>query len=173
MKKTKQVPIQLPSIARTLFDAKKIIKKKFFPWTLEIIQFIRFENHMDGTRYLKFFLGYAIKYLRSQQCWEVELELARLFFIHIQFRTMCIGKLVRAQLQHKQSCCPSVLTALLQLQLWWLLQSQYCYPSIALRQPTVWTGNIVRFLGITLSQHRQNRSKVPDVSCVSVLHVLG
>ena len=27
-KKTKQVPIQLPNIARTLFDAKKIIKKK-------------------------------------------------------------------------------------------------------------------------------------------------
>ena len=47
-KKTEQVPIQLPNIARTLFDAKKIIKKKFFPWTLEIIQFIRFENHMDG-----------------------------------------------------------------------------------------------------------------------------
>ena len=62
-KKTEQVPIQLPNIARTLFDAKKIIKKKFFPWTSEIIQFIRFENHMDGPRYLKFFLGYAIKYL--------------------------------------------------------------------------------------------------------------
>ena len=28
-KKTEQVPIQLPNIARTLFDAKKIIKKKF------------------------------------------------------------------------------------------------------------------------------------------------
>ena len=26
-KKTEQVPIQLPNIARTLFDAKKIIKK--------------------------------------------------------------------------------------------------------------------------------------------------
>ena len=63
MKKTEQVPIQLPNIARTLFDAKKIIKKKFFPWTSEIIQFIRFENHMDGPRYLKKFLGYAIKYL--------------------------------------------------------------------------------------------------------------
>ena len=62
-KKTKQVPIQLPNIARTLFDAKKIIKIKFFPWTLEIIQFIRFENHMDGPRYLKKILGYAIKYL--------------------------------------------------------------------------------------------------------------
>ena len=48
MKKTEQIPIQLPNIARTLFDAKKIIKKKFFPWTSEIIQFIRFENHMDG-----------------------------------------------------------------------------------------------------------------------------
>ena len=54
--KNKQVPIQLPNIARTLSDAKKIIKKK-------IIQFIRFENHMDGPRYLNFFLGYAIKYL--------------------------------------------------------------------------------------------------------------
>ena len=47
-KKTEQVPIQLPNIARTLFDAKKIIKKKFLAWTSEIIQFIRFENHMDG-----------------------------------------------------------------------------------------------------------------------------
>ena len=46
-KKTEQVPIQLPNIARTLSDAKKIIKKKFFPWTSEIIQFVRFENHMD------------------------------------------------------------------------------------------------------------------------------
>ena len=63
MKKTKQVPIQLPNIARTLSDAKKIIKKKIFPWTLEIIQFIRFENHMDGPRYLKIILGYANKYL--------------------------------------------------------------------------------------------------------------
>ena len=47
-KKTEQVPIQLPNIARTLFDAKKIIKKNFLAWTSEIIQFIRFENHMDG-----------------------------------------------------------------------------------------------------------------------------
>ena len=47
-KKNEQVPIQLPNIARTLFDAKKIIKKKFLAWTSEIIQFIRFENHMDG-----------------------------------------------------------------------------------------------------------------------------
>ena len=62
-KKNEQVPIQLPNIARTLSDAKKIIKKKFFPWTSEIIQFIRFENHMDGPGYLKIFLGYAIKYL--------------------------------------------------------------------------------------------------------------
>ena len=62
-KKTKQVPIQLPNIARTLFDPKKIIKTIFIPWTSEIIQFIRFENHMDGPRYLKKFLGYAIKYL--------------------------------------------------------------------------------------------------------------
>ena len=63
MKKNEQVPIQLPNIARTLSDAKKIIKKKFFPWTSEIIQFIRFENHMDGPRYLKKNLGYAIRYL--------------------------------------------------------------------------------------------------------------
>ncbi len=63
MKKNEQVPIQLPNIARTLSDAKKIIKKKFFPWTSEIIQFIRFENHMDWPRYLKKKLGYAIKYL--------------------------------------------------------------------------------------------------------------
>ena len=49
-KKTEQVPIQLPNIARTLFDAKKIIKKKFLAWTSEIIQFIRFENHIDRPR---------------------------------------------------------------------------------------------------------------------------
>jgi hypothetical protein len=59
-KKTKQVLIQLPNIARTLSDAKKMIKKNFFPWTSEIIQF---KNHMDGPRYLKKNLGYAIKYL--------------------------------------------------------------------------------------------------------------
>ena len=62
-KKNEQVPIQLPIIARTLSDAKKNIKKKIFPWTSEIIQFIGFENHMDGPRYLKKKLGYAIKYL--------------------------------------------------------------------------------------------------------------
>ena len=62
-KKTKQVPIQLPNIARTLSDAKKIIKKNFFPWTSEIIQFIQFENHIDGPRYLKNILGYDINYL--------------------------------------------------------------------------------------------------------------
>jgi hypothetical protein len=61
--KTEQVPIQLPNIARNLSDAKKIIKKNFFPWTSEIFPFIRFENHMDGPRYLKKNLGYAIKYL--------------------------------------------------------------------------------------------------------------
>ena len=61
--KNKQVPIQLLStLARTLFDAKKIIKK-IFPWTFKIIQFIRFENHMDGPRYLKMFMGYVINYL--------------------------------------------------------------------------------------------------------------
>ena len=63
MKKNEQVPIQLPSIARTLSDAKKIIKFFFFPWTFEIIQFIRFENHMDRPRYLKKKLGYDINYL--------------------------------------------------------------------------------------------------------------
>jgi hypothetical protein len=55
-KNNKHVPIQLPNIARTLSDAKKIIKK-IFPWTSEIIQFIRFENHKDGPRYLKFIFG--------------------------------------------------------------------------------------------------------------------
>ena len=59
--KNEQVPIQLPSVARTLSDAEKIIKK-IFPWTSEIIQFIRFENHMDG-RYLKFVWGNRISYL--------------------------------------------------------------------------------------------------------------
>ena len=62
-KKPKPVPIQLPNIARTMFNAKKVIKKNFFPWTSEIIQFIQFENHMDGPRYLKKILGYANKYL--------------------------------------------------------------------------------------------------------------
>ena len=47
-KKPEQIPIQLPNIARTLIDAKKIIKKNFLAWTSEIIQFIRFENQMDG-----------------------------------------------------------------------------------------------------------------------------
>ena len=61
--KLEQVPIQLQNIARTLTDAKKINKKKFFPWTYKIIQFIQFENHMDGPRYLNKILGYAIKYL--------------------------------------------------------------------------------------------------------------
>ena len=58
--KNEQVPIQLPSVARTLSDAKNY--KKIFPWTSEIIQFIRFENHMDG-RYLKFVWGNNINYL--------------------------------------------------------------------------------------------------------------
>ena len=62
-KKHKQIPIQLPSIARTLSDAKKVIKKNFFPWTSEIIKFIRFENHMDGPKYLNFLGGCDIKYL--------------------------------------------------------------------------------------------------------------
>ena len=42
---------------------KNYQKKIFFPWTLEIIQFIRFENHMNGPRYLKKNLGYDINYL--------------------------------------------------------------------------------------------------------------
>jgi hypothetical protein len=61
--KTEQVPIPLPRAAGSCFEAKKM--KKFFllAWTLEIIQFIRFENHMDRPRYLKKKLGYPIKYL--------------------------------------------------------------------------------------------------------------
>ena len=35
----------------------------FCLWTSEIIQFIRFENHMDRPRYLKKNLGYLIIYL--------------------------------------------------------------------------------------------------------------
>ena len=62
MQKNEQVPIQLPSIARTLSSAKKILKK-IFPWTSEIIQFIQFENYMDGPRYLEKKLGYDINYL--------------------------------------------------------------------------------------------------------------
>ena len=62
-KKNKQVPIQLSSIARSLSDAKKKYKKKIFSRTLEIIQFIRLENHMDRPIYLKKVLGYDIKYL--------------------------------------------------------------------------------------------------------------
>ena len=44
-----------------------VLKLIFFffllAWTSEIIQFIRFENHMDRPRYLKKKLGYPIKYL--------------------------------------------------------------------------------------------------------------
>ena len=35
----------------------------FCLWTLEIIPFIRFKNHMDGPRYLKKKLGYIINNL--------------------------------------------------------------------------------------------------------------
>ena len=62
-RKTEQVPNPLPSAASTLSDEEKTFKKKFCLWTSEIIQFIRFEKHMDGPRYLKFFLGYLIIYL--------------------------------------------------------------------------------------------------------------
>ena len=62
-KNNKQVPIKFPGITRTFSDAKKIIKFFLFPWTLEIIQFIRIENHMDWPRYLKKNLGYDIDYL--------------------------------------------------------------------------------------------------------------
>ena len=62
-RKTEQVPIPLPSAASTLNDEGKTFKKKFCLWTSEIIQFIRFENHMDRPRNLKIFLGYLIIYL--------------------------------------------------------------------------------------------------------------
>ena len=61
--KTEQVPIPLPRAARSCFEAKKMKKNFLLAWTSEIIQFIRFENHMDGPGCLKFFLGYPIKYL--------------------------------------------------------------------------------------------------------------
>ena len=61
--KTEQVTIPLPKAAGSCFEAKKIKKKNFLAWTSEIIQFIRFENHMDGPGYLKKILGYPIKYL--------------------------------------------------------------------------------------------------------------
>ena len=47
MKKTEQVPIQLPNIARTLSDAKKIIKKKFFPWTSRPVHVIIKSDKLD------------------------------------------------------------------------------------------------------------------------------
>ena len=59
--KTEQVPISLPRAAESCFEAKKMKKK------IASLDFgnnpIRFENHMDGPRYLKFILGYPIKYL--------------------------------------------------------------------------------------------------------------
>ena len=58
--KTERVTIPLPKAAGSCFEAKKI---NLLAWTLEIIQFIRFENHMDGPGYLNFFLEYPIKYL--------------------------------------------------------------------------------------------------------------
>ena len=61
--KTEQVPIPLPRAAGSCSEAKKMKKNFLLAWTSEIIQFIRFENHMDGPGYLKFFLGYPIKYL--------------------------------------------------------------------------------------------------------------
>ena len=62
-KKTSKFQFNFPTLLGPCPMLKKIIKKKIFPWTFEIIQFIRFENHMDGPRYLNFFWGYAIKYL--------------------------------------------------------------------------------------------------------------
>ena len=49
-KKTEQVTISLPRAARSFFDAEKM--KNFFliTWTSEIIQFIRFEMHMDRPK---------------------------------------------------------------------------------------------------------------------------
>ena len=61
--KTEQVPIPLSRVAGSCFEAKKMKKKILLAWTSEIIQFIRFENHMDRPRYLKKNLGYPIKYL--------------------------------------------------------------------------------------------------------------
>ena len=61
--KTEQVPIPLSRVAGSCFEAKKMRKFFLLAWTSEIIQFIRFENHMDRPRYLKKKLGYAIKYL--------------------------------------------------------------------------------------------------------------
>ena len=39
--------------ARSFFDGKKMKNKILLAWTSEIIQLIRFENHMGGPRYLK------------------------------------------------------------------------------------------------------------------------
>ncbi len=61
--KTEPVIIPLLNAAGSCIEAKKIKKKIFLAWTSEIIQFIRFENHMDGPGYLNFFLGYPMKYL--------------------------------------------------------------------------------------------------------------
>jgi hypothetical protein len=46
-KKTKQVTIPLPRAAGSCFEAKKMKNKISLTWTLEVIQFIRFEMHMD------------------------------------------------------------------------------------------------------------------------------
>ena len=46
--KTEPVPIPLPRAAGSCFDAKKQEKKTILlTWTSKIIQFIRFEMHMD------------------------------------------------------------------------------------------------------------------------------
>ena len=55
--------IPLPRAAGSCFEAKKIKENFLLAWTSEIIQFIQFENHMDGPGYLKNVLGYPIKYL--------------------------------------------------------------------------------------------------------------
>ena len=47
-KKTEQVTIPLPRAAGSCFEAKKIKENFLLVWTSEIIQFIQFENHMDG-----------------------------------------------------------------------------------------------------------------------------
>jgi hypothetical protein len=46
--KTEQVPIPLSRVAGSCFEAKKMKKIFLLAWTSEIIQLIRFENHMDG-----------------------------------------------------------------------------------------------------------------------------
>jgi hypothetical protein len=61
--KTKLVPIPLSRAAGSCFAAKKMKKRISLTWTSEIIQFIRFEMHMDRPDKSKKNLGYDINYL--------------------------------------------------------------------------------------------------------------